>query len=158
MKPTIYFLDNNSGQGLPKVIRGLANKLFLYSADFGLEMRPIDILGDLIIVAAHPTLNIGLLSHENEDQSVDELMRFLNDEKCDVIFCTSIDREVMDKSIARFVSSGKYQSVYLKNVFSSLIELNQLLEHEILKLYEMIELFLEYSPSVSSDDQMQTSG
>jgi hypothetical protein len=64
----------------------------------------------------------------------------------------------MDKSIARFVSSGKYQSVYLKNVFSSLIELNQLLEHEILKLYEMIELFLEYSPSVSSEDQMQTSG
>ena len=152
MKPTIYFLDDKSEKGQPKVIRGLAKKLFAHSSEMNLEIRPVDILGDLLMVVEHPTLNIGLLSHENKEQSIDDLIRFLLEEKCDVIFSTSIDKRAMDKSIARLVSFKKYQSVYLRNAFSSVIEIDSLTEHEVNKLFEMIELFLEFSNNTATSD------
>ena len=145
MKPTIYYLDDKTGKGQPKVIRGLSTLLFRYSEELGIKIRPVDILGDLLMVIEHPKLNIGLVSHENVDQSPADLVRFLEEERCAVIFSSSINRNHMDKAIARLISKGKYQSVYLKSAFSSIIEVGQLTEHEIQKLFDMVSMILEYS-------------
>jgi uncharacterized HAD superfamily protein len=144
MKPTIYFLDDQIGQGQPKVIRGLANRLILEAANLNLVIRPLDIKDDLVYVIESENLSIGLMSHENRHQAPKDLIRFLEGEDCQIIFCSSVSKQEMNKSIANLVSNNGYQSIYLNSAFSSLFQLDQLLKYEVSKLLEIVKISIEY--------------
>ncbi len=147
MKPTIYFLDDQIGKGRAQVIRALTNRLILEATTLNLVVRPLDIQTDLVYVIEAGGLNIGLLSHENPQQSPSELIRFLHEQKCQLIFCSSTFPKDLNKSIADLVVNKKFQSIYLKSAFSSLLQVDQLLAYEVSKLLEIIKISIEYSTS-----------
>ena len=144
MKPTIYFLDDQIGQGKPKVIRGLANRLILEASNLNMTIRPLDISNDLVYVIETEHLNIGLMSHETPQQAPKNLIHFLEGENCKVIFCSSVLKQELNKAIANLVTNSGYQSVYLKSAFSSLFQLEQLLSYEVSKLLEIVKISIDY--------------
>ena len=93
-------------------------------------------------ITIDPT-NIGIVSHENIHQSPRDLLSLLTDKKCDVIICTSIDRKTIDRSISSYIMQGLYQSNYLQSIWSPVIPVNLLLDYEISKLIEIINLHVE---------------
>ena len=145
MRPTIYFLEDKIGNGKPKVIQGLINRMFFNANDLDLIIRPLDIKDDVVCIVESRSTTIGLMSHENKNHSSSDLIRFLHAEKCSLIFCTSIFSEDLTKVVAGYVSKGHYQSVFLKSIWSPHFEINELLTYEVCKLEEIISMHLGYS-------------
>jgi len=153
MKPTIYFLDDQIGKGRAQVIRALTNRLILEATNLNLIVRPLDIQTDLVYVIESEGLNIGLMSHENPEQRPADLIRFLHEEDCQLIFCSSNWNKELNKAIADLVVNKKFQSIYLKSAFSSLLQVEQLLAYEVSKLVEIIRISIEYSSSDKEQEQ-----
>lgn len=143
MKRTIYFLEDKTGLGQPKVIQGLINRMILRANDLNLIIRPLDIKSDVLCIVESGNLSIGLMSHESAAHSSADLLYFLDEQECQIIFCTSILRDDLTKVVARYVSQKGYQSVYLKSIWSPQIEVRQLLNYEVSKLEEIVTLCLE---------------
>jgi hypothetical protein len=145
MRPTIYFLEDKIGNGKPKVIQGLINRMFFNANDLELIIRPLDIKDDLVCIVETRTITIGLMSHENKNHSSSDLIRFLHGENCSLIFCTSVTGDDLTKVVAGYVSKGHYQSVFLKSIWSPHFEINELLTYEVCKLEEIISMHLGYT-------------
>ena len=145
MRPTIYFLEDKIGNGKPKVIQGLINRMFFNANDLDLVIRPLDIKDDLLCIVQAGSITIGLMSHEDKNHSSSDLIRFLHAENCSLIFCTSVSRDDLTKVVASYVSRGLYQSVFLKSIWSPNFEINELLTYEVCKLEEIISVHLGYS-------------
>jgi hypothetical protein len=154
MKPTIYFLDDQIGKGRAQVIRALTNRLILEATTLNLVVRPLDIQTDLVYVIEADGLSIGLMSHENEEQRPADLIRFLEEENCQLIFCSSAFNKDLNKAIADLVVNKKYQSIYLKSAFSSLLKVDQLLNYEVSKLLEIIKISIEYASSKETEQPL----
>ena len=153
MKRTIYFLEDKTGLGQPKVIQGLINRMILNANELNLIIRPLDIKSDLLYVIESEKLSIGMMSHESFQHSSADLLHFLDEQNCGIIFCTSVQRDDLTKVISRYVSNKGYQSVYLKSIWSPKIEVNQLLNYEISKLEEIVMMCLESSLSDNSQSK-----
>ncbi len=143
MKRTIYFLEDKTGLGQPKVIQGLINRMILRANDLDLIIRPLDIKSDVLCVIESKGLSIGMMSHESVSHSSADLLHFLDEQECKIIFCTSVQRDDLTKVVSRYVSQKGYQSVYLKSIWSPYIEVNQLLNYEISKLEEIALMCLD---------------
>lgn len=151
MKRTIYFLEDKTGLGQPQVIQGLINRMILRANELNLIIRPLDIKTDVLCVIESGNLSIGMMSHESPSHSSADLLHFLDEQNCQIIFCTSILRDDLTKVIARYVSQKGYQSVYLKSIWSPNIAVNQLLNYEVSKLEEIVTICID-SPTAESSE------
>lgn len=143
MKPIIYFLDDKSGHGKPTLIRALTERLEESIHYTKTIYYPSDLLQDTVCVLEVGGLRIGLMSHEDPSHSPGTLLNFFSNKGCQILFCTSIQPNNLNKAIASLVSNGVVQSVYLKSIWSPQFEMESLKQYELNKLVEIIELHTE---------------
>lgn len=150
MKPTIYFLDDNNDkriphgrQGKPKLIRRFINSVHETYPQNSTIFYPNELIHDVVCILDIDNVKIGMMSHENPIQTNNNLLNFFSDKGCDLIFCTSIRPLELNRAIANLVSGGMIQSVYLKSIWCESIEVNQLMDYEVSKLIEILQIHLD---------------
>ena len=143
MKPIIYFLDDKNGNGKPRIMRGLISQLQNSTEKNQIIFYPNELINDVLCVMDITGIKVGMMSHENQTQSANNLLSFFADKGCDILFCTSINPIELNKSVAGLVADGKVQSVYLKSIWSSSIKIDRLLEYEISKLVEILQIHID---------------
>lgn len=143
MKPIIYFLDDKNGSGKPRLMRGLISQLQNTTKKNQIIFYPNELINDVLCVMDVAGLKVGMMSHENTSQSASNLLSFFADKGCDLLFCTSINPDELNKSVANLVADGMVQSVYLKSIWSSSIKIDRLLDYEISKLIEILQIHID---------------
>ena len=142
MKPVIYFIEEQTNQTGSRIIRALADKLLKGSFDHDFNIRRLNLSRDFVNVYESDIATIGLFCHEDTRYSPARLIQFMEEEGCNMIFCTSNQPGSIKESYEALPFSI-YTIKEIRSIFSPMVDIETLIEYRADKLAERVEFYIE---------------
>ncbi|UKN01150.1 hypothetical protein K6119_15580 [Paracrocinitomix mangrovi] len=143
MKTKIYILEDKLGNGKPRHIKSLIANIQQNYEGVKSTFAPTDLRGDTIHLLTINRVKIGFISHENPQHTVQSLLSYFENKGCHAIFATSVNKNELNNTVANLVVNGIADSVFLKSIWTSELNVELLFEYEISQLMEIVDLHLE---------------
>ncbi|MCH2235030.1 MAG: hypothetical protein MK078_12330 [Crocinitomicaceae bacterium] len=142
MKPVIYLLEEQTHQTGSRIIKALADKLLKGVIEYDFTIRQLNLSRDFVNVFENEFGTLGFFCHEDDRYSPKRLIQFMEEEGCNMIFCTSTLKGSIKESYDALPFSA-YVLKEVSSIFSPMVDIETLVDYRAEKLAERVEFYLD---------------
>ena len=151
MTNTFIRLSGKNSENRATIISQVHTKLSLtYGREQDIHCNYV-LHNDLIATFSVNGVRVGLVSHQNPSQQVEELIDQLIQRSCRIIIFTSVNSSSADDNLSTLLSQKNFKTINLLPFWSQAMEFDYLAQVEVENIVELVEMLTDQEIGFTTD-------